>query len=75
MGNECALDGELENGLAEFGDGLRGCVKEVKVVADATPGVGEVIRLAGGEKPVKGGVVKVEELLLFLLLPLFQFVT
>ena len=43
-----ALDGELEDGLAECGDGFWDCIKKVKVIADEAPGVSEVIRLAGG---------------------------
>ena len=56
--NEAALDGELEDGLAELGDGVGGVVEEVEMIAHARPGGCEGLRLAGGQQVMERGLLE-----------------
>ena len=72
--DEAALDGELEDGLAELRDGVRGVVEEVEMVAHAMPGGIEGLRLAGGQQLMQHGLLKLATGVLPSLLPLLQLI-
>ena len=68
------MDGELEDGLAELGDGVGGVVEEVEMVAHALPGGGKGLRLAGGQQVMQRGLLEEAARVLPRLLPLLQLV-
>lgn len=53
LGDELALDGELEDGLAELGEGGGGVAEAVEVIAETAGGCGELGGQAGRDQTVE----------------------